>query len=106
MNPNPLLIDPPVVLFFPDALPPAEGPAFHVSAPLSRGRSGPLPARPARNYTASRFLPFARLRLRTALPPFVAMRTRKPWVRFFFVLLKFVNVFFIVSTPVKLVSCP
>jgi hypothetical protein len=36
----------------------------------------------------------------------VAMRTRKPWVRFFFVLLKFVNVFFIVSTPVKLVSCP
>jgi hypothetical protein len=29
----------------------------------------------------------------------VAIRTRNPWVRFFFVLLNAVNVFFIVWTP-------
>lgn len=55
-------------------------------------------------YTVSLFLPFARLLLRTARPPFVAIRTRKPWVRFIFVLLKFVNVFFIVWTPVKIIK--
>ena len=54
------------------------------------------------DYTVSLFLPFARLLLRTALPPFVAIRTRNPWVRFILVLLKFVNVFFIVWTPVKI----
>lgn len=32
--------------------------------------------------TASRFLPFARRRLNTSRPPLVAMRARKPWVRF------------------------
>jgi hypothetical protein len=53
------------------------------------------------DYTVSLFLPFARLLLRTARPPLVAIRTRKPWVRFIFVLLKFVNVFFIVDDPDK-----
>jgi hypothetical protein len=57
---------------------------------------------PPADYTASRFLPFARLLLRTARPPLVAIRTRKPCVRFIFVLLKFVNVFFIVWSPVKI----
>jgi len=47
-------------------------------------------------YTDSLFLPFARRRLITALPPLVAIRTRKPWVRFRLVLLNTVNVFFIV----------
>jgi hypothetical protein len=51
-------------------------------------------------YTDSLFLPFARLRLRTSLPPLVAIRTRKPWVRFLLVLLNVVNVFFIVCAPV------
>ena len=56
---------------------------------------------PARGgYTDSLFLPFARLRLRTSLPPLVAILTRKPWVRFLLVLLKVVNVFFIVCAPV------
>jgi hypothetical protein len=68
-------------------------------------RPFPGSARPAfgppADYTASRFLPFARLLLRTALPPLVAIRTRKPWVRFIFVLLKFVNVFFIICDPEK-----
>ncbi len=54
---------------------------------------------PSADYTVSRFLPFARLLLRTARPPLVAIRTRKPWVRFIFVLLKFVSVFFIVCDP-------
>ncbi len=57
---------------------------------------------PPSDYTVSRFLPFARLLLRTARPPLVAIRTRKPWVRFIFVLLKFVNVFFIVCDPDKI----
>ena len=52
--------------------------------------------------TASRLRPLALLRLRTARPPLVAIRTRNPWVRFFFVLLKFVSVFFIVWTPVEI----
>jgi len=57
---------------------------------------------PPGDYTVSRFLPFARLLFRTARPPLVAIRTRKPWVRFIFVLLKFVNVFFIIYDPVKM----
>ena len=57
---------------------------------------------PPAGYTVNLFLPFARLLLRTARPPLVAIRTRNPWVRFIFVLLKFVNVFFIVLTPVKI----
>jgi hypothetical protein len=69
--------------------------------PLSGGLDD-LPLALPRDYTVSFFLPFARLLLRTALPPFVAIRTRKPWVRFILVLLKFVNVFFIVWTPVKI----
>jgi hypothetical protein len=56
--------------------------------------SARIPFGPSADYTVSRFRPFARLRLRTARPPLVAIRTRKPWVRFIFVLLKFVNVFF------------
>jgi hypothetical protein len=32
----------------------------------------------------------------------VAIRTRKPWVRFLLVLLNVVNVFFIVQTPVQI----
>lgn len=32
--------------------------------------------------TERRFLPFARRRLITSRPAFVAMRSRKPWVRF------------------------
>jgi len=46
-------------------------------------------------YTASLFLPLARLLLRTNLPPLVDILTRKPWVLFLFVLLKFVRFFFI-----------
>ena len=66
-----------------------------VDRPFPRGLHD-LPLALLRAYTVSFFLPFARLRLRTALPPLVAIRTRKPWVRFILVLLKFVNVFFIV----------
>ena len=57
---------------------------------------------PARGgYTDSLFLPFARLRLITFLPPLVAIRTRKPCVRFLLVLLNVVNVFFIFFAPVR-----
>jgi hypothetical protein len=54
-------------------------------------------------YTVNLFLPFARLRLRTSLPPLVDILTRKPWVLFRFVLLKFVRFFFIHCTPVKII---
>jgi hypothetical protein len=94
-SPYPLLIDPQIVLAFPNTLIPAKGLGFHVVPPLSRGLTDLPLARP-RGYTASLFLPFARLRLRTARPPRVAIRTRKPWVRFRLVLLNTVNVFFIV----------
>ena len=57
---------------------------------------------PSADYTVSRFLPFARLLFKTALPPLVAIRTRKPWVRFIFVLLKFVNVFFMICDSAKM----
>ena len=100
MAPNPLLIDPQIVLSFPDAFIFAKGLGFHAVPPLS----GVCPTAfgPPADYTVSRFLPFARLLLRTARPPLVAIRTRKPWVRFIFVLLKFVNVFFIVCDPGKM----
>ena len=38
-------------------------------------------------YAERRLRPFARRRLRTALPPAVAIRALKPWVRFRFKLL-------------------
>ena len=57
---------------------------------------------PSADYTVNRFLPFARLLLSTARPPLVAIRTRNPWVRFIFVLLKFVSVFFIICDPGKM----
>lgn len=98
---GPLFVDPQIILFFPDALVFAKGSGLHGVPPLSRGLDDLPLARPC-DYTVSLFLPFARLLLRTALPPFVAIRTRKPWVRFILVLLKFVNVFFIVWTPVKI----
>jgi hypothetical protein len=94
--PHPLLIDPQIILPFPYTLISAKGLGFHA---VSRPFPGASPKRPwpARGgYTASLFLPFARLRLSTALPPRVAIRTRKPWVRFRLVLLNVVNVFFIV----------
>jgi len=58
----------------------------------------PASARP-RNapYTVNRLRPFARLLLRTNLPPLVAILTRKPWVLFLFMLLVFLKVFFITS---------
>jgi hypothetical protein len=52
-----------------------------------------------RYYAASLFLPFARLLLSTALPPLVAMRTRKPCVLFLFVFDLFVKFFFIKRLP-------
>ena len=47
------------------------------------GKEAHVPARsrPAPQ-TAIRFRPFWRRRFRTSCPPFVRMRTRKPWVRF------------------------
>jgi hypothetical protein len=66
---------------------------FPGARPIHRSRAG---------YTVNLFLPFARLLLRTARPPLVAIRTRNPCVRFIFVLLKFVNVFFIVWSPVQI----
>jgi hypothetical protein len=98
ITPYPLLINPQIVLAFPDAFIPAKGLGFHVVPPLSRGLTDLPLARP-RDYTASLFLPFARRRLRTSLPPRVDIRTRKPWVRFRLVLLNTVNVFFIVLIP-------
>jgi len=50
-------------------------------------------------YTAKRFLPLALLRLKTCLPDFEAMRTRKPWVLFLLVFVLLVKVFFISKTP-------
>jgi hypothetical protein len=50
-------------------------------------------------YTAKRFLPLALLRLKTCLPDFEAIRTRKPWVLFLFVFVLLVKVFFISKTP-------
>jgi hypothetical protein len=98
---SPLIVDPQIILSFPDALVFAKGPVLHDALPLSRGLDD-LPLALPRDYTVNFFLPFARLLLSTALPPFVAIRTRKPWVRFILVLLKFVNVFFIVWSPVKI----
>jgi hypothetical protein len=95
VTPHPLLINPQIVLAFPNAFIPAKGLGFHAVPPLSRGLTD-LPLAHPRVYTASLFLPFARRRLRTALPPRVAIRTRKPWVRFRLVLLNTVNVFFII----------
>jgi hypothetical protein len=98
ITPYPLLINPQIVLAFSNAFIPAKGLGFHVVPPLSRGLTDLPLARP-RDYTASLFLPLARRRLRTSLPPRVDIRTRKPWVRFRLVLLNTVNVFFIVSNP-------
>jgi hypothetical protein len=95
MAPHPLIVDPLVILPLPDPLLLAKGVGYH-GVPSPSGRLPDLPPARPWDQTVSFFLPFARLRLRTARPPFVAMRTRNPWVRFFFVLLKFVNVFFIV----------
>jgi hypothetical protein len=64
--------------------------------------SGPL----ALFYTVSLFRPLARRRLRTRLPPLVAMRTRKPWVLFLFVLLNAVRFFFIYPSPVQFNKLP
>jgi hypothetical protein len=58
---------------------------------------GPLPC----FYTVRLFRPLARRRLRTRLPPLVAIRTRKPWVLFLFVLLNAVKFFFIYPSPVQ-----
>jgi hypothetical protein len=55
-----------------------------------------------RNYTAKRFLPLALLRLKTCLPDFEAIRTRKPWVLFLLVFVLLVKVFFIVN-PLKVI---
>jgi hypothetical protein len=52
-------------------------------------------------YTVNRFRPFARLLLRTNLPPLVAILTRKPWVLFLFMLLVFLKVFFMTSILLK-----
>jgi hypothetical protein len=95
VTPYPLLINPQIILAFPNTFIPAKGLGFHAVPPLSRGLTDLPLARP-RGYTASLFLPFARRRLSTSLPPRVAIRTRKPWVRFRLVLLNTVNVFFIV----------
>jgi hypothetical protein len=95
----PLFVDPEIILSFPDALISAKGQRLHGASPLSRGLDC---LSRQRDYTVSLFLPLARLLLKTALPPFVAIRTRKPWVRFILVLLKFVSVFFIVRTPIKI----
>lgn len=94
MTPYPLLIDPQIILSFSNAIILAKGLGFHALPPLSRGLADQPLAHPG-GYTDSLFLPFARLRLITFLPPLVAIRTRKPWVRFLFVLLNVVNVFFI-----------
>ena len=47
-----------------------------------RKRMRPRFAAPPAPQTAIRFRPFWRRRFRTSWPPFVRMRTRKPWVRF------------------------
>ena len=54
-------------------------------------------------YTVKRFLPLALRRLKTCLPFFVAMRTRKPWDLFLLVLDLLVKVFFIVK-PLKVMK--
>jgi hypothetical protein len=93
--PYPLLINPQIILSFPNALIFAKGLGFHRCRPFPG--ASPASLWPARGgYTDSFFLPLARLRLMTSLPPLVAIRTRKPWVRFRLVLLNTVNVFFIV----------
>jgi hypothetical protein len=57
----------------------------------------------SRIYTAKRFLPLALLRLKTCLPDFEAIRTRKPWVLFLLVFVLLVKVFFIVN-PLKVIK--
>jgi len=52
--------------------------------------------------TASRFLPFALLLLRTCLPHRVAILARNPCFRFLLVLLNFVRFFFIFPTPLEI----
>lgn len=86
---HPLLIDGYIIFSFANSYIFAKGLCFH----------GPL----CQSYTVNLFLPFARLRLRTSLPPLVDILTRKPWVLFRFVLLKFVRFFFIHCTPVKII---
>jgi len=98
VTPYPLLINPQIILSFPNSIRLAKGLGFHALPPLSRGLADQPLAHP--RYTESLFLPFARLRLITFLPPLVAIRTRKPWVRFLLVLLNVVNVFFIFFAPV------
>jgi hypothetical protein len=56
-----------------------------------------------RIYTAKRFLPLALRRLKTCLPDFEAIRTRKPWVLFLLVFVLLVKVFFIVN-PLKVIK--
>ena len=58
-----------------------------------------LKALKTRIYTVKRFLPLALLRLKTCLPDFEAIRTRKPWVLFLLVFVLLVKVFFISKTP-------
>jgi hypothetical protein len=80
VSPYALLIDPRIILSFPNTFMFAKGVGFHGVPPLSRGLAD---------------LPL----LRTARPPRVAIRTRKPWVRFLLVLLNVVKFFFMVQTP-------
>lgn len=54
-----------------------------------------------RIYTVKRFLPLALLRLKTCLPVFDSIRTRKPWVLFLLVFVLLVKVFFISKTPIS-----
>jgi len=97
-SPYPLLIDPQIVLPFTYAFLPAECMVFRVASPLSGGPADRFGSRHF-GYRQIFFLPLARLRLSTALPPRVAIRTRKPWVRFRLVLLNTVNVFFMIDSP-------
>lgn len=75
--------------------------ADRVALPFSPVQPRPPSFDPSRKepQTASLFLPFARLLLRTCLPPLVAILTRKPCVLFLFVLVVFLSVFFISSFP-------
>ena len=70
--PCPLLIDPQIILAFPNAFIPAKGLGFHVVPPLSWGLTD-LPLAHPRVYTASLFLPFARSLCR-ALVGLVSLR--------------------------------
>jgi hypothetical protein len=99
--PYPLLIYPQIVFGFPNSLSFRESLLCHDVRTMPSRRFMKylrlLPI-PMACYTVRRFLPFARLRLKTCLPALVDMRRRKPCVLFLFILLTTVR-FFFMSRP-------